>query len=811
MGNHLNWAMSSEQIELVETGSHAAGIASLAYLPSEGKEGQTIITAGGDGVVHFHDASNITRDPSQTLDCEGALLNVVVNHEGELIATADEGGTVSLFKRSNDGTFKTDRDVTRFTLPARALDFSADDRFLASSGDDGIIRIYNVMDRSAATEMQTDQPVKSVSYDPRDMFLAVYLANGTVYIYDAEQQYELIFEMKDVAPKTTPDSSVLGKMSWYPGSGKHLAVPAGDAIRVLIRESWTESYSLQGAHKHQISSVAYCPNGKYLISADEASVVVWDILKRSALITQMTRAPVSGMSWNPHCNELAMVNMDGFLFLGDKAIPTNMDPPAGVKEAGPKVRPEGVDVIEHESLEEEKADAEEELADVDEGLDDWLEDDDGEYKKELDAERTQEDAMIEEVLGKEAPALQLSERQAAFQPGSSADLTQKRRFLAWNLIGQIVTRNEDSYHTVEIEFSDTTTGRPVYIRDHRAFNLGSMDSFGAFFASAEQGSNASVISYKPFREAFSNSEWSKELPTGETPLVVAVSKKWRAVATSKQMVRVFSTYGSELGMFCLSGPIVSMNANGDQLAVVCHGVQPIEGQNLEYTLYDVEAGNRMYGDTLPVTPGSKLSWIGYTMPGTLSIVDSEGSVRVLMEHKGWQWMPVLEMAPLCKTANDKFWVVGVTEDHVMAVMCPAGRTDPITHPRPLLDALQIQIPLLLPDEKSGALEHEVFLKQLTMDFEDHKAERDGEEKDNSKMVLQIDIKMLQLMQMLMKSNKEGRAFELACMLQTTKMLQNSIQLAHANNLNTLAERLEQLLEQKLEPEQQQQQQQAVAA
>merc|ERR1711957_682934 len=76
------------------------------------------------------------------------------------------------------------------------------------------------------------------------------------------------------------------------------------------------------------------------------------------------------------------------------------------------------------------------------------------------------------------------------------------------------------------------------------------------------------------------------------------------------------------------------------------------------------------------------------------------------------------------------------------------------------------------------------------------------------MVLQIDIKMLQLMQMLMKSNKEGRAFELACMLQTTKMLQNSIQLAHANNLNTLAERLEQLLEQKLEPEQQQQ---AVAA
>merc|ERR1711935_511658 len=95
--------------------------------------------------------------------------------------------------------------------------------------------------------------------------------------------------------------------------------------------------------------------------------------------------------------------------------------------------------------------------------------------------------------------------------------------------------------------------------------------------------------------------------------------------------------------------------------------------------------------------------------------DSAGIVRVMMEHKGWQWMPLLDTVPLQKAATDSHWVVGVTEEHVMAVICRAGRSDPLpTNPRPFLDAIQIQVPLLLQDQNTAALEHELFLKQMNM-------------------------------------------------------------------------------------------------
>ena len=60
--------------------------------------------------------------------------------------------------------------------------------------------------------------------------------------------------------------------------------------------------------------------------------------------------------------------------------------------------------------------------------------------------------------------------------------------------------------------------------------------------------------------------------------------------------------------------------------------------------------------------------------------------------------------------------------------------------------------------------------------------------------LTMDAKLLQLMQVLMKSQKEGRVFELASQVHHPKILQNAVQLAHAHNLTTLAESLDKVIE-----------------
>ena len=87
-----------------------------SFLIPEGQTGQTIIVLFDRGNCTFvqkvRDAQNIAQDPKAILECSGALLDISVSFEGDLIATALEGGTVSLYKKGSDGEFKPDVDVS---------------------------------------------------------------------------------------------------------------------------------------------------------------------------------------------------------------------------------------------------------------------------------------------------------------------------------------------------------------------------------------------------------------------------------------------------------------------------------------------------------------------------------------------------------------------------------------------------------------------------------------------------------------------------------------------------------------------------
>ena len=60
--------------------------------------------------------------------------------------------------------------------------------------------------------------------------------------------------------------------------------------------------------------------------------------------------------------------------------------------------------------------------------------------------------------------------------GQSTPAVAKRRFLAYNSLGQITSRDETTYHVVEIEFADVNTGRPVRFNDYNGFTMAAMVS-----------------------------------------------------------------------------------------------------------------------------------------------------------------------------------------------------------------------------------------------------------------------------------------------------------------------------------------------
>ena len=78
------------------------------------------------------------------------------------------------------------------------------------------------------------------------------------------------------------------------------------------------------------------------------------------------------------------------------------------------------------------------------------------------------------------------------------------------------------------------------------------------------------------------SDWTVPLPAGEEARCLAVGSDFVAVATSRQLLRLFSPAGVQLCILSLPGAPVALAANGDKLTAVFHAGNGLAGkQQLE--------------------------------------------------------------------------------------------------------------------------------------------------------------------------------------------------------------------------------------
>jgi chromosome transmission fidelity protein 4 len=103
-----------------------------------------------------------------------------------------------------------------------------------------------------------------------------------------------------------------------------------------------------------------------------------------------------------------------------------------------------------------------------------------------------------------------------------------------------------------------------------------------------------------------------EMPKGEEIQCLALGEGWAAIATDKRNVRIFSIGGIQKHLFSTAGPIVTIAANGSQLAIVYHLCHGLPGDQCLWVKWiNVEGRRPGLGDgCLPLSPKSTLSWIG---------------------------------------------------------------------------------------------------------------------------------------------------------------------------------------------------------
>jgi len=218
--------------------------------------------------------------------------------------------------------------ATRFSLPARFLAYSPSGLHLAASGDDEGIKLIDLAGNKVFRTLRSDAYTRGLAFDPEGDYLASASADGTLTVWSMTTG-KVEFVKKRACSKLDPMAPARLTPAWHPDGGSFLAAPAADgSITFYERLSWDDAGELAGQHSSAAQVLNFSKNGLYLASAAaDQTVVVWDVVGRSALQKTSLAGAACGLVWHPTENELAIATEDGQIVVWKSPVPASLPGP----------------------------------------------------------------------------------------------------------------------------------------------------------------------------------------------------------------------------------------------------------------------------------------------------------------------------------------------------------------------------------------------------------------------------------------------------------------------------------------------------
>ena len=145
--------------------------------------------------------------------------------------------------------------------------------------------------------------VKNLCWDPRGKFLVGAICDGSMCIWESETGR--IVHQGKYYDKMEPEVGPF-QMDWS-RDGSVIAVPGQKDLRLLDTKKWTVSKTLK-KHLAPVDTVAFSPNGKYVLSSDEMGKAhVWDIDSEQIVSSFENDERLFSTLWHPKINAVVMV------------------------------------------------------------------------------------------------------------------------------------------------------------------------------------------------------------------------------------------------------------------------------------------------------------------------------------------------------------------------------------------------------------------------------------------------------------------------------------------------------------------------
>lgn len=650
------------------------------------------------------------------------------------------------------------------------------------------------------------------------------------------------------------------QLSWHP-TQPLLAVPSSQGSISLVKSadsggtSWTDT-SLVGLPPlcpgdQPLNLVAFSPCGRFIASADLIGrIVLWDVALKDPIhaVTALPSGPLVSVCWGGVDGDSVLVVTEthfGTFSHGQNFLIVNKTKPsstvattvASAAERSNMVVSDSTSVSTLVSREKEKgtvrgigkersveAPAAIHVDDAyvaDTSFNDGDDDNDDDDEDDVDDEMVEVSALHSSVVVQKCAAfLEDLVQQAAFQPSSTHRDDKGRRYLVWNAIGSIVSREDGMTNRVEIKFANIDgNNKPEAFPDNYGFTKAALSYEGAFFASdAEDVDSDSVLrrGSTVYYHAFpnqrhlgeANESFTITLPHGEEAVAVTVGSGWAAVASSMQYLRIFSSTGLQLLVSFVKGPVVSLVGCADKLAIFYY-----EGDNNKLLRVDMltihtDGSMRQIVDSIVPLPRSTLSWTGFEVEtGTLFMMNSKGMLSSLMNIAGWRWVPVLD-GSLKKSVDQSFWPIAVKTDRLCYVLLN-GESQPAIHPQPVIATKHFKIPICESKEGKdrGEIQNERSRSMLWQSLKSSNYTEQLKTSESfriscgyldpdtlSSLVAEADKSVLVLFQEACKAQRIPIAIDLCRRLVTEKAMWSGITIANYFGRTHLASMLQDLLE-----------------
>ncbi|KAI4161641.1 MAG: hypothetical protein LQ342_004649 [Letrouitia transgressa] len=696
--------------------AHPSGPTSLTYTPN----GNRLITVGSNNVIRVYTTGS-DGEPTNIDDC--TENNTAVAATNDFFIVGAEDGTVTVYTLEN---CLYDKMLTRCTVPIRDIAISSDGFWAAVASDELEVKIVDTRDPLNVMYIRDlSKPPKHLSFHPSGSYLALSCSDGIVYIYSlSTEQPALHRKLDELIRRLEAEDGRSSRAIWHP-DGRAFAVPnATRQIQVVSRDDGERQRAFSGGHLGDITALAWSPNGALLATAgSDRRILLWET-KTQMILARYDYPDVSNIAWHPNQNIFSFVTSDGELFICPNFLSSEhsnlLEKPLQpapfihypLEETSGNARKALTNGFSDKSEDRRKRRGTPDTLDdilgpqsEDEELD-FVEDDDGAgYADGLNGYGKRTNEHLDEINGLE------SKRRAtyakwqprihqSFQPGSTP-WRGSRRYLCLNLTGFVWTVDQDSHHTVTVEFYDREFHRDFHFTDPFLYDKACLNENGTLFSCPPSDGNPAMLFYRPHETWTSRMDWRTPLPLGEDVISISLSDSYVVVSTSVNYVRVYTLFGTPCRIYRQkSSPTVTCASWQDYVLTMGNG--PVSGDGSTRLLYSIENVKRdevcQSEDTVALTDGARIKNVFFSDRGDPCIYDSAGVLLVLQHWRTpgqARWVPLLDSKSLERLAGgrkeESYWPVAVAQDKFHCIILKGGDQYPY-FPKPLLSEFDFKIP-----------------------------------------------------------------------------------------------------------------------